>query len=802
MRPVRIEMEGFSAFRSSTVVDFADTDLFAFVGPTGAGKSSVIDAMIFALYGSVPRYGSDRLVHPVVTQGKPEARVRLDFDLAGTTHTAVRVVRRTKGGGATTKEARLQRVDPGGEGTVLAADARGVTDAVVELLGLDLEQFTKCVVLPQGAFAALLHDTSAKRQDLLVKLLDLGVYEQVGAAARRRVADADQRLAVIDGQLEQLAEATPEAIDAADQRVRSAEEVLATLDRAGEEVASLDRREAEAGQELERLQARLASLRAVEVPDDVESIGSSVRTAEDALAEAEDVERRAVDRVAAADAARRDLGDATAAQRLLETHDAIAELGTRIEKGQAMVAEQERAVTACQATVDQARETRARADAALDQARLDHAAADIARHLHEGDDCPVCGSTVATLPDPDDAALARAEKTRDDAVAAESRATAELADAERSLARSRDHLEELAAQLERHQAAVADAPGPEVLRERLAAIAAADEELEAARKADADARTATTRARQARDAAVAAAQRARGEYATAREQVAVLEPPAPTEDLVDDWRTLAAWAADQRTTIEEARTQHETELAEVRAARRRRLDELARAVRDAGVEVPRAATDLRPLRDACVRAATDAMARRDRLRDDLEAADRRRDERATVADQRAVHETLVGELHPKRFEAWLLEEALASLVGGASERLEQLSSGRYAMSIDDKQAFEVIDHTNADERRLARTLSGGETFLASLALALALAERVAELSPSSHTSLDAIFLDEGFGTLDPETLDVVASAIEELGASGRMVGLVSHVRELAERVPTRFEVRRGPDTSTVERVDT
>jgi DNA repair protein SbcC/Rad50 len=227
------------------------------------------------------------------------------------------------------------------------------------------------------------------------------------------------------------------------------------------------------------------------------------------------------------------------------------------------------------------------------------------------------------------------------------------------------------------------------------------------------------------------------------------------------------------------------------------LADLTATATEAGVAVGAAAQ----LRDACVRAAADAAASHQRLVQQRSQAEALRAEQAGVADRRGVHEVLVAELHPKRFEAWLLEEALGALVDGASERLEQLSSGRYAMALDDKQTFEVIDHANADERRLARTLSGGETFLASLALALALAERVAELSPAGHTSLDAIFLDEGFGTLDPETLDVVASAIEELGASGRMVGVVSHVRELAERVPTRFEVRRRPDTSVVERVD-
>jgi exonuclease SbcC len=100
-----------------------------------------------------------------------------------------------------------------------------------------------------------------------------------------------------------------------------------------------------------------------------------------------------------------------------------------------------------------------------------------------------------------------------------------------------------------------------------------------------------------------------------------------------------------------------------------------------------------------------------------------------------------------------------------------------------------------------RTLSGGETFLASLALALALAEATADLAPAGAPTIESIFLDEGFGTLDPETLDTVAAAIEELGASGRMVVVVTHIRELADRMPVRLEVRRGITGSTVRRAD-
>ncbi|HMQ27850.1 MAG TPA: AAA family ATPase, partial [Acidimicrobiales bacterium] len=101
MRPLELEVEGFTAFRDRTTVEFRDADLFALSGPTGAGKSSVIDALTFALYGSVARYGDRRLVSPLISQGKVEARVRLDFALGEQAFRVARVVRATGRVGAT-----------------------------------------------------------------------------------------------------------------------------------------------------------------------------------------------------------------------------------------------------------------------------------------------------------------------------------------------------------------------------------------------------------------------------------------------------------------------------------------------------------------------------------------------------------------------------------------------------------------------------------------------------------------------------------------------------------------------------
>lgn len=131
------------------------------------------------------------------------------------------------------------------------------------------------------------------------------------------------------------------------------------------------------------------------------------------------------------------------------------------------------------------------------------------------------------------------------------------------------------------------------------------------------------------------------------------------------------------------------------------------------------------------------------------------------------------------------------LVETASETLRELSGGQFELVLDDKNAIEVADHTEAGLRRSVRTLSGGETFQASLALALALSDQVARFGGGAARGLGSIFLDEGFGTLDPVTLDMVATTLERLTSGGdRMVGIVTHVPALADRVPVRFDVSR------------
>ncbi|WP_283016234.1 SbcC/MukB-like Walker B domain-containing protein, partial [Micromonospora noduli] len=214
-----------------------------------------------------------------------------------------------------------------------------------------------------------------------------------------------------------------------------------------------------------------------------------------------------------------------------------------------------------------------------------------------------------------------------------------------------------------------------------------------------------------------------------------------------------------------------------------------------------AAADV-PVGDDPVHAATVAVERADADRRRLHE---RREQAGTLREQRAGHEreaqvarALAGHLRANNFERWLLAEALDLLVDGASGILRELSSGQYEL-VHDKGEFVVVDHHDAGLRRGVRTLSGGETFQASLALALALSEQLAGMSTTA-ASLESIVLDEGFGTLDAATLDTVAATLENLAARGdRMVGVVTHVPALAERIPVRFEVRKDARSARVER---
>ena len=795
MRPTRLEVDGFTVFRTATVVDFAGADLFALVGPTGAGKTSVIDALTFALYGSVPRLDDRRAVAPVISQNLTEARVRLDFTVDGVPYTAVRVVRATRSGGATTKEARLEQA-----GEVLAGTADEVTQAVTDLLGLTFEHFTTCVSLPQGQFARFLHDKPRSRQDLLVRLLDLGLYERVATAARARAGLARSRVDVAAGQLERLAGATPAARAAATDRAAA----LAVLDdRLATErplVDELNARVVAADAAATEASAQLTLLDRLAAPDGIAELAAAVADADRARRRCAELDDEAVAAVTEAEQQVAALPERAALDAQRRDHARRAELAEVVERGEVAEADAEAALAAAGEALDAAVCAHADAQAERERVRVVLRARALVPELVAGEPCPVCGQDVAELPahgpvadlDLADRAVAEADEVL-------TRRRGALTDAQTQRARVDEKLTRVRAELAEIDGRLVRAADVDALEASLDRVDAASTALDKARQAERDARKALAAATRAHEGLLARESEARRAFDAARDTVAVLGPPAAERrDLAADWQALVRWGAERAPGLAARVAEHRRTVDAVRRQVAERLTTLLDACADAGVDVTLSRWPGEAVAAARARAESDVA----RIDEQIAEAERLRADRAAATEQQQVAELLATHLAANRFEKWLLDEALQQLVATASTLLLDLSAGAYALTVDSRSGgFGVVDHTHASQVRSARTLSGGETFLASLALALALAEQVAGVASADSARLESLFLDEGFGTLDPDTLDVVATALDELGARGRMVGVVTHVRELADRLPVRFEVRKVGGAAVVERVE-
>jgi len=858
MRPLRLELKGFTAFRDAQAIDFEGLDLFAISGPTGSGKSSILDAMTYALYGYVERVGKQ--TGQLVSQGQARMVVTFEFEVGDE---RFRVTRSTPAARGATRILLERRDEDGWRQAGEGADrVREANEMIEHALGLDYEAFTRSVLLPQGRFAEFLVGDAPERRRILVELLGLELFERLARRTGELKRDATIAAATNQRLLEtEYAGVSSETVARADAAVREAETRENVLGNAEADVRELAERWAKVDSEIRELvscanDARQAAGAAGASARSLEGLAGRLAESEAAAREQMKIAVAAAKQAekvgtATADAEKRwgrakDLGALQAkAEGLSDARAGVTEAEIELKRAGAERPKLEKALAAAKRGVATAV---ARAKAALLALEVANERLEAARHadliaavrtgVRVGDACPVCGARVETLPKTPRAkslegaegarakaedraaatnvALARAETARGAAerdLEAADRVAVRL---ETDLAERREELTALEVTLSAAMGGKLPPDPVTTLGERLARLEELDEAAHGAAEAAAEAKEEAARAERRRDEVAAEVAEERGRLGAMpvsglldRARAVGVPIPIPVPALVLVLSKVAgakgaaalgavadelagalvalADALDARATQHaesgDALLEEASSIVEGLVEREASLGELVDSVAEAR---RRATGEL-----ATARKETETA------RERLAHAGRLTEEVAAQRERAGRFDALAKELRADRIIAFLQVEALQVLAAAGSEHLSILSGGRYGLRFDEDEFF-VVDTWNGEERRSARTLSGGETFLASLALAVALSEQVAALAVTAKARLDSLFLDEGFGTLDPETLEVVVEAIEQLGGDGRMVGVVTHVQELAIRMPARIDVEKSPRGSRLQ----
>ncbi|MEO8456986.1 MAG: SMC family ATPase [Chloroflexota bacterium] len=781
MRPTKLTIQGLTAYKQQVEVDFSDLDLFAITGPTGAGKSSLVDAITFALFGKAPRVG--REVRELISQGENQLKVDLYFSSNGDQY---RIHRSTARKG--TAKVQFERFDAATNDWHPEEDRTKEANAAVErVIQMDYDAFVRSVLLPQGQFQEFLAGDREQRRKVLDGLLQLNVYAQMLQRAnsidRDKSAQADAHRRRLESD---LANATPEVLKAAKaqlKQLKTRAEDLAKLRQATDDASRI----AEALSEAQRREQEARGKHAI---------------AAKALAEASELVTKSKLLIAGLDARVAAVADEIAA--VSYDHDLhlrlvgclpllkqVEDSGRRESKLSADVKTKTSDLEKLRAAEEAVRKqievaqltTTARHDE-YETARQANATALLRQGLAKGDPCPVCGQAVPELPKgkpvAQDKLKAAWEKAQAEQSVATERATAsqtKVAVAERET----KSLEEQIAELRKDRMRVS-AELEAALGETGADMASVNKRIETLSSAKEQRESLAGK----RDALITERERDLAKIESARTNVIRLD----TEVKSHDADAMAA-AKDGREAVK----------ALTAAAKQMAWDDVSEALEaegEVGALLRRRAGDVQTEEREVNQGIGAAAKQIEHTESAIEQAKTLRELEKVYREEASLARDLASLLQANRFPAFLRSRAMTVLAQKGSTRLREISQDRYDLEAK-AQDFVVVDRWNGSTQRPVETLSGGETFLASLALALTLAENLTSLDGIGLTkTLDTLFIDEGFSHLDAETLDTVASALEVLGQDRRrLIGVVTHVPALAERMPARITVHKSQGGSTV-----
>ena len=906
MRPVKLILSAFGPYAGRTELNMdqlGTSGLYLVCGDTGAGKTTLFDAITFALYGEASGEGRDvQTLRSKYAEPKTPTFVELAFQYRGQTYTVRRSPAyerpKERGSGMTKSPAEAELRYPDGRPPV--TKTAEVTRAVTELLGLDRSQFAQIAMIAQGEFRRLLTARTEERSRIFRDIFGTGRYLHLQERIRQDAAEAQDTYErcrdALQNQLSQLRPddsadtealeqlrdgALPEnaqalldalcrrnaaALSALQAQIITQETLLASLDQQigrseqqtqvrqaletaqkAAEAAAEQQIECEAqyaaeqraasrleplSEQAQTLQREMPSYQTLDV------LRRELECADEALSQlrtqAETAQKQVEQTNQSVLQLRTEIAllEGTDVLRLTQTLEQIRKRGEELEKlrtEQASCEAQQREVEQAQAAY---RLAAADSDALRRKAQRmervfwDAQAGLLAQTLREAEPCPVCGSTTHPAP----ALLTEDAPSRETVEQAQAEADAAQANAQKKasaagelaaawairrdvLAQQRRALLEDGT-LETAQAAVDEAEktvraelenacSRETRRTELAKLLTQQETALPAQQAD----------------HIALAQRLAGaeaEQRTRSAQAAQLTLTYPTLAAAQaKLRQLTDAVDGQQKRLEQAKDSL-IEAQRARAAALAQCEALAQQLNEAeqddltALREQRAAADTERQKLLEQRRQMDPQTNkrcRDRFPELLKAyrdAENRQtwlhDLSVTANGVRAGMAKLTLETY---VQTWYLDRILMR----ANQRLRGMSGGQYELqrrqTADNLRSqwgleLDVLDYYNGTTRPVS-TLSGGEAFEASLALALGLSDEIA--AGAGGVQMDALFLDEGFGSLDDEALGRAIDTLMGLTEGNRLVGIISHVSELKRRIERQVIVTRQPSGGSTVRIE-
>lgn len=874
MRPERLRISAFGPYAGEEDMDFSVLEnhtLFLICGPTGAGKSTILDAMCYALYGKTSgavRSGEDLRSNYVGYDRK----TYVEFDFAiGDRHYRIyrsptQLLERQKGDRSKPVEhkgkADFYEIDEEGKEKAHIT-SKGVDSAVEKLLGVGLEQFRQIILLPQGDFRKLLLADSSDRQKIMEQLFQTGIY----LAFEKKLQEETQKLKTeysrgelqrttlletcrseSEEELEKQAEINEKVLKEKETEFMQADKEQQVFLRAYDEANVLHgaflrletaetalKRMEEKRKEKEELRGHIKMIRAAQSV--TKEWSEAVNAKKQQRTAAETLEK------AAADLPVKEKAKAEAEQALALFEKEKPKQKERIEmKGKleqyrnpsrsygTAKREAERLAGIYAVKQKEAERLREQVSAAEKKAAEDKKnwlsrnrifmegqAFVLAEKLTDGQPCPVCGSLSHPAP----------------AVAGEDRITEkDVKDAERQMHLSEDAEKKNRREAEAYQAKEL-AAAKESVDKAMTVLSELEKNLPAAyrdslvlEKEIKDLETRISSFEKSLEQAEEKQKNAETIYQALKEQKELLEKQAGeflkvseeknrilkikvAEAGFTDWFECSQYMKevpqleayendlkiyDQSVHVEEEKIKGEKEKTagktkpDMNDWNEKRLKLLENMKRFAAEKAEKE-TELKKQKETLKK-----------LRQLKETQKEIGEKYSLVAH---LWEIAQGKETGINLERFVLGALLDAVTEKANLRLMEMSGNRYELlrkrgerSDGRKKAgldLEVFDG-NTGRARPAATLSGGETFLASLSLALGLADVVQEYAGGVH--LDAMFIDEGFGSLDSESLDLAMKTLQELKGQNRLIGLISHVGGLEERIPAKLRVTKTQTGST------